>query len=37
MLNPKSLLKVLPAVLLSVVQVVGIGEVARSQTLPPSK
>jgi hypothetical protein len=31
MLNPKSLLKVLPAVLLSVGQVVGIGEVVRSQ------
>jgi HEAT repeat protein len=33
MLNPKSLLNVLPAVLLSFVQVVGMGEVARSQVI----
>jgi hypothetical protein len=35
MLNPKSLLKVLPAVLLSVGQMVGISEVGRSQNTPP--
>jgi HEAT repeat protein len=37
MLNPKSLLKVLPAVLLSIVQVVGMSEVGRSQSLPPQQ
>jgi HEAT repeat protein len=37
MLNPKSLLKVLPAVLLSFVQVVGMSELARSQSLPPQQ
>jgi HEAT repeat protein len=37
MLNPKSLLKVLPAVLLSFMPVVGMSEVARSQSLLPQQ
>jgi hypothetical protein len=36
MLNPKSLLNVLPAVLLSFVQVAGMSEVARSHNHRPT-